>query len=224
MPPTKCPLGSGVTTVPISKLFNTSGEHEFFFIQCMCTSYLSSSWPTAQLPLPSGVVGVQPNLAFLWGCLRALAGVVGDLIRGILLWGVRCCWWLLPDFQWIAVCKRVVVSSKLAESSCLMAAASSVMVVNRSRREMHRLQQKCGKPSPSRMTICAAVLKRSAIFASLPAAEKSALLLEGATAFTTGCATVSHKFRRKFLKQSHRANWFSSLACVRPRLHARATH
>jgi len=32
------------------------------------------------------------------------------------------------------------------------------------------------------MTICATVLKRSAIFASLPAAEKSALLLEGATA------------------------------------------
>lgn len=89
---------------------------------------------------------------------------------------------MLQDFQRIAAFKRVVVDSKFVESSCLMFSASVVMAVSLSNRETHRLQQKCGKPSPSWISIWPIALNRSAILALFPVVENSAFLLVEGTA------------------------------------------
>ena len=73
-------------------------------------------------------------------------------------------------------------SSKFVESSCLMFSASVVMAVSLSNRETHRLQQKCGKPSPSWISIWPIALNRSAILAVFPVVENSAFLLVEGTA------------------------------------------
>ena len=141
------------------------------------------------------MVGVELILAFFIGCLTALPGVVGDRIRfvrivcwsGVLGSSFCCgvlggCTGVLQDFQRIAAFKRVVVDSKFVESSCLMFSASVVMAVSLSNRETHRLQQKCGKPSPSWISIWPIALNRSAILAVFPVVENSAFLLVEGTA------------------------------------------
>ena len=143
-------------------------------------------------------------LAFFIGFLTALPGAVGDRIRferivccsGVLgssfycgvFGGVCCCGvlggctWVLQNFQRIAAFKHVVVASKFVEGSCLMFLASVVIAVSLSNQETHRLQQKCGEPSPSWMLIWPIALNCSAILAVFPVVENSAFLLVKGTA------------------------------------------
>ena len=100
---------------------------------------------------------------------------------------------MLQVFQRIAASKRVVVAINFVESSCLMFSASAVMAVSLSNRETHRLQQKCGKPSPSLMSIWPIALNRSAILAVFPVTENSAFLLVGGTVLPQ----VLQQFRTK---------------------------